>query len=196
MPAKAPDEGISNVQGSKLNYGKKNFPPPDGVENIMDILDCDPNPTKCMVFRTPFERLHYLKGEFDSLYNLINERGGVRELPLEVGTKLNEASHQLAVESTHYSALKAKLGQVDSRCEELLKKLQSLDVQRKDLSCQVVASEDLLQEDELAVIDLKGQIDTLNAIEVIDPTTQANLEKTEAYVKESFEDLKTFQWTP
>jgi len=27
------------------------------------------------VFRTPFERLHYLKGEFDSLYNLINEKG-------------------------------------------------------------------------------------------------------------------------
>ena len=28
------------------------------------------------VLRTPFERLHCLKGEFDSLYNLINERGG------------------------------------------------------------------------------------------------------------------------
>ena len=28
------------------------------------------------VLRTPFERLHCLKGEFDSLYDLINDRGG------------------------------------------------------------------------------------------------------------------------
>jgi len=28
------------------------------------------------VLHTPFERLHCLKGEFDSLYDLINERGG------------------------------------------------------------------------------------------------------------------------
>jgi len=28
------------------------------------------------VFHAPFERLHYLKGEFNSLYDLINERGG------------------------------------------------------------------------------------------------------------------------
>jgi len=28
------------------------------------------------VLRTPFERLHCLKGEFDSFYSLINERGG------------------------------------------------------------------------------------------------------------------------
>ncbi|KAJ8420712.1 hypothetical protein Cgig2_006264 [Carnegiea gigantea] len=174
------------------------------------------------VFHTPFERLHYLEGEFDNLYNLINERGGdatplkdkacdLKDLQesysdqmtievqesrrIEVGTKLNEVSHHLDTESTRYSALKAKLGQVDSRCEELLKELQCLDNQRKDLSCRVAASEDLLQEAERAVIDLKGQIDTLNAIKVIDLATQASLEKTEAYVKESFEDLKTFQWT-
>ena len=60
----------------------------------------------------------------------------------------------------------------------------------------MTASEDSLQEAEQAVIDLKGQIDTLNVIEVIDPATKASLEKTEAYVKESFEDLKTFHWTP
>ncbi|KAJ8431930.1 LOW QUALITY PROTEIN: hypothetical protein Cgig2_023739 [Carnegiea gigantea] len=29
-----------------------------------------------MVFHTPFERLHYLKGEFDNLYELINKRRG------------------------------------------------------------------------------------------------------------------------
>ena len=65
---------------------------------------------------------------------------------IEVGTKLNEASHYLDTESTCYSALKAKLGQVDSRCKELLKELQSLDDQSKDHSYRVAASEDLLQE--------------------------------------------------
>ena len=181
------------------------------------------------VLRTPFERLHCLKGEFDSLYDLIHERGGdatllknkverlvhqacdlkdlqgsysnrmtieVRESRrVEVGSKLDVASHQLDTEIVRYNALKAKLGEVDSRREELLKELQSLDDQKKDLCCQVMASEDSLQEAEQAVIDLKGQINTLNAIEVIDPTTKASLEKTEAYVKESFEDLKTFHWT-
>jgi len=58
--------------------------------------------------------------------------------------------------------------------------LQSLDNQKKDLNCQVV------------VIDLQGQIDTLNAIEVIDPTTKASLKKVETYMKDSPEDLKTF----
>ncbi|KAJ8426509.1 hypothetical protein Cgig2_013192 [Carnegiea gigantea] len=319
------EQGMPNVEGSKLDYGKTVFPPPDGAKNIMDILDCDPSPTACMgesgdmnfkeklayvplpsgshcfpsiehssslgqdflgdddeaestpkvgapqvlppprlsratpdvsvfnvnavirevnksgarmtgqvildnVLRTPFERLHCLKGEFDSLYDLIHERGGdatllknkverlvhqacnlkdlqesysdrmtieVRESRrVEVGSKLDAASHQLDIEIAHYNALKAKLGEVDSRREELLKELQSLDDQKKDLCCQVTASEDSLQEVEQTVIDLKGQIDTLNAIEVIDPATKASLEKTEAYVKESFEDLKTFHWTP
>ena len=115
---------------------------------------------------------------------------------VEVGSKLNTASHQLDTEVARHNVLKAKLGEVDSRREELLKELQSLDDQKKDLCCQVTASEDSLQKAEQAVIDLKGQIDTLNAIEVIDPSTKASLEKTEAYVKESFEDLKTFHWTP
>jgi len=56
----------------------------------------------------------------------------------------------------------------------------------------MVASEDLLQEAKQDVFDLQGQIDTLNDAEVIDPATKASLEKTEAYVKEPFEDLKTF----
>jgi len=126
-----------------------------------------------MEFRIPFERLHYLNGEFDSLYDLINERRGdatplrrihqacdlkdlqesyfdrmttkVRESRhIEVGSKLNEASHQLDIESTHYNAVKGKLELVDSRHKELLKKLKSLDDQKKDLSCQVAVSEDLL----------------------------------------------------
>jgi len=50
----------------------------------------------------------------------------------------------------------------------------------------------LLQEAEWVVIYLKGQVVTLNAIKVIDPATKASVETTEAYVKESFEDLKAF----
>ena len=57
----------------------------------------------------------------------------------------------------------------------------------------MMASEYLLQVVE-RVFDLQGQIDTFNAAEVIDP--EASWENTEAYVKESFEDLKTFQRTP
>jgi len=89
--------------------------------------------------------------------------------------------------------MKAKLEQVESRREESLKELRSLDDQKKDLSCQMMASEYLLQVVE-RVFDLQGQIDTFNAAEVIDP--EASWENTEAYVKESFEDLKTFQRTP
>jgi len=63
---------------------------------------------------------------------------------IEVDSKLNEASHQFNTESIRYNALKAKLRHVDSRRKELLKELQSLDDQKKDLSCQAVASEDLL----------------------------------------------------
>jgi len=179
-------------------------------------------------FHTPFERLHYLKGEFDSLYNLIIEGEGDaaplknkverlihqacdlkdlqesysdqlttdvwESLHTEVGNKLNGATHYLDAKSTRYNPLKAKLGQVNSRCKELLKEFQSLDDRKKDLSCQVVARKVLLQEAKRAVIDLKGLIDTLNAIEVIDLVTKASLDKIEAYIKEFFEDLKTFQW--
>jgi len=60
----------------------------------------------------------------------------------------------------------------------------------------MMASEDLLQVAEREVFDLQGQINTLNTAEVIKPATRASLEKAKTYVKESFEDLKTFQWTP
>ena len=49
---------------------------------------------------------------------------------------------------------------------------------------------------EWASVDLKIKINNLNAIDIIDPFTRASMEKTEDYVKESLEDLKTFQWTP
>ncbi|KAJ8420035.1 hypothetical protein Cgig2_011956 [Carnegiea gigantea] len=285
MAPDSSDEGMSNVEGSKLDYEKTVFPPPDGAENIMDILDCDPSSTACMGESGDMnfkEKLAYVPlpsgshcfpsiehlsslgqdflGNYDeaestpkvdapqvlppphlsratpnvSVFNVnavireVNKSGArgdatllknkverlihqacdlkdlqesysdrmtieVRESHrVKVGSKLDAASHQLDIEIARYNALKAKLGEVDSRREELLKELQSLDDQKKDLCCQVTASEDSLQKDEQAVIDLKGQIDTLNANEVIDPATKASLEKTEAYVKESFKDLKTF----
>jgi len=42
---------------------------------------------------------------------------------IEISSELNKGSHQLDTESAHYDAFKAKLGQVDLRCEELLKEL-------------------------------------------------------------------------
>ncbi|KAJ8420833.1 LOW QUALITY PROTEIN: hypothetical protein Cgig2_017698 [Carnegiea gigantea] len=288
---------MSNIQGSKMNYWKTIFPSPDGAENIMDILDCKPNPTKYMgessaknfkkklahvplpsgshcfpsiehlsplgislvmiyvsmtrrvfipqtmmkkpnaprappllrplrasqdvyvfdvdviireVFCTPFERLHYLKGELDSLYDLINERKG-DATPLKnkverlihqacdlkdlqesysnrVTTEMQESHHnELHIESTHYNVLKAKLrqGEVQGATERvtILRRSKkgpqlSTKIGFKKLSGQS---------------DLKGQIDTLNAIKVIDSNTKASLEKTKPCIKESFEDLKAFQ---
>jgi len=135
-----------------------------------------------------FERLHCLKGEFDSLYDLINDRGGdatplknkvekliqqangLKDLQesysdqmtsevrgscrIDVGSKLDEASNRLNTKGTRYNAMKAKLEQVESRREELLKELQFLDDQRRDLNCQMVEREDLLQVAEREVFDL------------------------------------------
>ena len=182
------------------------------------------------VCRTPFDGLPSLKGDFDSLYATILQRG-VDVTPLEskveglikqacdfkdlqqsysgrtsveehdtcrmeVQGKLDEASHRLNIEGAHYEAKTAELKHVESRRQELLKELQLLEDQKKDLSSQVVASKHLLQEAEREVIDLQGQIDILNATEVMDAATKASLEKAEAYIKESFEDLKNFQWNP
>ncbi|KAJ8438614.1 hypothetical protein Cgig2_017952 [Carnegiea gigantea] len=56
--------------------------PPEGAKNIMDILDVEPNLTECMVSRAPFDGLPSLKGDFDSLYATILQRG-VNVTPLE-----------------------------------------------------------------------------------------------------------------
>jgi len=110
--------------------------------------------------------------------------------------KLDEASRWLNTEGGHYEAKAVELKQVESRHEELLKELQLLEDQKKYLSFQVVAREHLLQETEGEVIDLQGQVDIIHATEVMDATTKASLEKTEVCIKESFEDLKNFQWNP
>ncbi|KAJ8438702.1 hypothetical protein Cgig2_011885 [Carnegiea gigantea] len=175
--------------------------------------------------RTPFDGIPSLKGDFDSLYATILQRG-VDITPLEsevegmwlqglvakllrsntaekqdscrieAQSKLNEASWWLNTEGDHYEAKAAELKQVESRHEELLKELQLLEDQTKYLSFKVAAREHLLQETEGEVIDLQGQIDIINATKVMDATTKASLEKTEVYIKTSFEDLKNFQWNP
>ncbi|KAJ8430584.1 hypothetical protein Cgig2_001011 [Carnegiea gigantea] len=115
---------------------------------------------------------------------------------MEVQGKLDEASHRLNREGSHYEAKMAELKQVELRHEDLLKELQHLEDQNKDLSCQVEASEHLLQEAEREVVNLQGQIDILNATEVMYAAIKASLKQAEAYIKESFEDLKNFQWNP
>ncbi|KAJ8429623.1 hypothetical protein Cgig2_012285 [Carnegiea gigantea] len=166
------------------------------------------------VCRTPFDGLPSLRGDFDSLYATILQRG-VDIIPLEsksyysrisaeeynncrmeVQGRLDEAFRGLNTEGTHYEAKAAELKHVESRRQELLKELQLLENQQKELSSQVATSKHLLQEVEREVIDLQGQIEVLNATEVMDAATKASLEKAEAYIKESFEDLKNFQCDP
>ncbi|KAJ8422768.1 hypothetical protein Cgig2_013553 [Carnegiea gigantea] len=214
---------------------------PQGGISVFDadafIKEVDKNAARVLgkaildkVCRTPFDRLPSLRGDFDSLYATILQRG-VDVTPLEsrveglirqacdfkdlqqsysgrisaeehnncrmeVQGKLDEASRQVNTEGTHYEAKAAELKHVESRRQELLKELQLLEDQQKELSSQVAASEHLLQEVEREVIDLQGQIEVLNATEVMDAATKASLEKAKAYIKESFEDLKNFQWDP
>ncbi|KAJ8423189.1 hypothetical protein Cgig2_023380 [Carnegiea gigantea] len=214
---------------------------PQGGISVFDadafIKEVDKNAARVLgkaildkVCRTPFDRLPSLRGDLDSLYATILQRG-VDVTPLEsrveglirqacdfkdlqqsysgrisaeehnncrmeVQGKLDEASRQVNTEGTHYEAKAAELKHVESRRQELMKELQLLEDQQKELSSQVAASEHLLQEAEREVIDLQGQIEVLNATEVMDAATKASLEKAEAYIKESFEDLKNFQWDP
>ena len=85
-----------------------------------------------------------------------------------------------------------ELKQVELRHEELQKESQPLADQRKDLSSQVATNNNLLQDIEQEVTTLQGQIDIINATEVMDVATKATLERIEAYIKESVEDLKHF----
>ncbi|KAJ8433884.1 hypothetical protein Cgig2_004606 [Carnegiea gigantea] len=155
---------------------------------------------------TSFDGLPSLRGDFDSLYTTILQRGvdvialeskveacDFKDLQqsysgrisaeehnnchMEVQGKLDEASRRLNTEGTHYEAKAAELKHVESRRQELLKELQLLEDQQKELSSQ-------------------GQIEVLNATEMMDAATKASLEKAESYIKESFEDLKNFQWDP
>ncbi|KAJ8434936.1 LOW QUALITY PROTEIN: hypothetical protein Cgig2_023933 [Carnegiea gigantea] len=119
-----------------------------------------------------------------SLFERVNCR-------IEVQDKLDEASHRLNIEGAHYKTKTVELKQVELRCEKLLKELQLLEDQKKDLSTQWPVSICLKKLSEKL---LTCKIDILNATEVMDAATKASLEKAEAYIKESFEDLKNFQW--
>ena len=53
---------------------------------------------------------------------------------MEVQGKLDDAFHRLNTGGAHYEAKGVELKQVESRREELLKELQLLEDQKKDLS--------------------------------------------------------------
>ncbi|KAJ8426539.1 hypothetical protein Cgig2_002059 [Carnegiea gigantea] len=238
--------------------------PPEGAENIMDILNSEPNPTEYMgesdnvnfkeelahvesirrvnapslvphpqrPLRAPQGRISVFNAEavikeplchysskrcrltpleskveglikqacdFKDLQQSYSDRTFAEEhdtCRMEVQGKLDEASRRLNTEGGHYEVTTAVLKHVELRHQKLLKELQLLEEQRKDLSSQVAASEHLLHEAKREVINLQGQIDILNATEVMDVATKASLEKAETYINESFEDLKNFQWDP
>ncbi|KAJ8425748.1 hypothetical protein Cgig2_024365 [Carnegiea gigantea] len=143
---------------------------PEGAENIMDILNVEPNPTEYMAILiagvdiTPLESkvegLIKQACDFKDLQQSYSDQTSAEEhdsCRMEVQCALDEASHRLNTEGVHYEAK---------------------------------------TEAEHEVIDLQGQIGILNATKVMDVATKASLEKVEVYIKEAFEDLKNFQWNP
>ncbi|KAJ8422680.1 hypothetical protein Cgig2_000898 [Carnegiea gigantea] len=202
-PLRAPQGGISIFSADAI------------IKEVFDkaILD--------KVSRIPFNGLSSLKGDFDSLYATILQRGvdvtlleskveglikqacdfkdmqysySSRTSAEEQDSHCMEASHQLNTEGAHYEVKATKLKQVESTREELLKELQLLEDQKGDLSSQVAASEHLLSEIEQEIIDLQGQINKINATKMMDATTKASLEKIKAFIKESFQDFKNLQY--
>ncbi|KAJ8424223.1 hypothetical protein Cgig2_011634 [Carnegiea gigantea] len=139
------------------------------------------------VSRTPFDGLPSLKGvdiiplKSKSYFGQTSAEKHDSSR-VEVQGKLDETSHQLNTEGAHYQAKMVEL----KRAWELLKELQFLEDQKKDLSSQVVGGEHLLQEAE-------RKIGMLNATKVMDAAPKASLEMAEAYIKEPFEDLTNFQ---
>ncbi|KAJ8427349.1 hypothetical protein Cgig2_016215 [Carnegiea gigantea] len=141
-----------------------------GVDVVIPVIPIPTIPIQCItplpqvfgkaildkVSRTLFDGLPSLKGDFDSLYATMLQIG-VDVTPLEnkiegLINKLDEASHWLNIEGAHYEAKTVELKQL-------------------------TATEHLLQEVEQKVIDLKGQIDILNATEVMDAATKVTLDK-------------------
>ncbi|KAJ8424596.1 hypothetical protein Cgig2_028656 [Carnegiea gigantea] len=150
------------------------------------------------VSRTPFNELPSLKGVDatpvqNRIVGLIKQTFHFKDLlesyysqmtakeqdsyRIKVQGKLVDASQQLNAEDICYKAPMAELKQVESRREELLKELQLLEDQKID-----------------RMIDLQGQIDIIIAIKVMNAATKTSLEKNEAYIKESFGDVKNLQW--
>ncbi|KAJ8425548.1 hypothetical protein Cgig2_032885 [Carnegiea gigantea] len=141
------------------------------------------------VSHSPFDRLPSLKGDFDSLYaailqsviNVLLQRARLKGL-IRQACDFQDYNRATLVKHPLKNMI-VIAWRLNWRHEELLKELQLLDDQKKDLSCQVVVGKHLLQED---------QIDIFDATKVMDVATTTSLEKTEAYIKESLEDLKNF----
>ncbi|KAJ8437552.1 hypothetical protein Cgig2_017905 [Carnegiea gigantea] len=140
---------------------------------------------------TPFDGLHSLKGDFDSLYATILQRG-VDVTPLENKVEgLIRHVYDLKVLQKCYSEVQGKLD-ASQRLNTVGIRYEAIVAELK----QVAISAHLFRETEQELIDFQGQIDIINSTEDMDAATKANLEKTQAYIKESSEDFKNFQWDP
>ncbi|KAJ8441590.1 hypothetical protein Cgig2_023154 [Carnegiea gigantea] len=124
------------------------------------------------VSSTPFDGLSSLKRNFDNLYTTILQRG-VDITPLENKDLQQSYSSQTFAE------------EYDSCRMEVQDKI--------DKASRRLNTEGTHHNIKTAELNSQGQIDILNAIEVMDAAPKASLEKDEAYIKESFEDLKNFQ---
>ncbi|KAJ8443803.1 hypothetical protein Cgig2_017284 [Carnegiea gigantea] len=120
--------------------------PPEGAENIMDILNSEPNPTECMV-----ESIHRVNAPSlvprpqcplrapQGGISIFNVEAVIKEVDKnaarvfgkaildKVQGKLDEASRQLNTEGAHYEAKMVELKHVELRRQELLKELQLLE---------------------------------------------------------------------
>ncbi|KAJ8424463.1 hypothetical protein Cgig2_009780 [Carnegiea gigantea] len=127
------------------------------------------------------------EGDFDSLYATILQRGvDVTPIESKVEGLIKQACDFKDLTQSYSSQTFAE---EHDNCrmevhEELLKELQLLEDQKKDLSSKAAANEYLLQEVGREVIGLHGQIDIHKATEVMDAASKASLEKAEAYIKE------------
>ncbi|KAJ8431972.1 hypothetical protein Cgig2_026998 [Carnegiea gigantea] len=138
------------------------------------------------VSHTPFNGILSLQANLKNLYTIILQRGSysyrttIEEKDrycIEAQSKLDEASQWLSAKVAHYKAVATELKQ-------------------EHCSSQVATNKHLLQETKHEVINVQCHIDIINPTNVTDSTTKASLEKTEAYIKENFEHLRTFQWNP
>ncbi|KAJ8425240.1 hypothetical protein Cgig2_014339 [Carnegiea gigantea] len=178
--------------------------PPEGAENIMDILDVEPNPTECMgvcsLDDDEVESIRRVNAPSPVPHPQCPLRSPQEEISvLNADTVIKEDLQQSYSNRTsteeHDSCHIEVQGKLDEASRQLNTEGTHYEAKTAELK-HVAASEHLLQEAEREVINLQDQIDIFNANEVMDVATKASLEKVDAYIKEPFEDLKNFQWDP
>ncbi|KAJ8434750.1 hypothetical protein Cgig2_001953 [Carnegiea gigantea] len=209
--------------------------PLDGAENIMCILDAEPNPTECDLFDNQ-SRLVDLQGvcslddrEVKSIsranapslvphpqcplrapqggISVFNDDAVINEVDKKVARVFGKAILD-KVSHTPFDGLPPLKGDFDSlyatsfqrsvdvtplksKVEGLIKQAFEIkDLQQSYIGRTFVEEHNSCRMEE--VVDLWGQIDILNATEVMDAATKASIDKVIASIKESFKDLKNF----